>query len=79
MRIMNSVQELACGAVDRFAKPHGESKIQVQLWREHGIYHVRAHNFDSHRRLVWRSFSRVTEARREFKKQVSQVRTGMLY
>lgn len=54
---------LSCGFVQRITSP---ANIQLSLWLEHGIYHVRCHNFESHIRLFWESFHTLTAARTRF-------------
>jgi predicted metal-dependent hydrolase len=74
-----SAYQLACGGIQTYAKLHQSAKITLTLWREHGVYHVRSHNHDSHRRLVWECKRTLTEARRAFGNQRKQIRTGVLY
>lgn len=57
-----SAYGFACGYCER-AK-FGET--EVSLWREHGVYHVRAHNFGYHGRLFWDSFRLLSDARKRF-------------
>lgn len=67
-------QLLACGAVQYFElrKPCGEL-TKVTLWKEHSVYHVRAHIFDGLGRLFWDSFPTLTEARARFKQGIKEV------
>jgi len=52
---------LACGYIHVRVR----NTVSVTLWREHGCYHVRAH--DSERgRLWWDSFITLTDARKRF-------------
>lgn len=53
---------LACGYIER--KHNGS--VQTTLWAEHGVYHVRAHDFEAHSRVFWDSFERLGEARERF-------------
>ena len=53
---------LACGYVEQRII----GKLHVDLWREHGVYHVRAHEFDGRGRIAWESFSVLQEARKAF-------------
>lgn len=69
---------LACGYVEKW-RTIGTRDITVTLWKEGGVYHVRSHNFTSQRRLAWRSFHKLTNARREFSTQKRQVRQGILF
>lgn len=52
---------LACGYIEK--KERGT--VQVTLWREHGVYHVRAHDFERGR-IFWDSFITLTDARKRF-------------
>lgn len=53
----------ACG----YFEAHRAGGIIVRLWREHGTYHVRAHDFADHGRLAWASFPTLAAARRAFR------------
>ncbi len=58
---------LACGYVERHeTKPGTITGKSVTLWQEHGVYHVRAHDYDAHKRLLWESFDNLTPARKCF-------------
>lgn len=61
-----SAYQLACGYVQR----HECDGIQTTLWREHGAYHVRTHDFNQHQRIAWNVFRTLTEARREYARQI---------
>lgn len=54
--------ELACGYIQRTES----NNRWVTLWQEHGVYHVRAHDFNEHRRLAWDSFTALGKARAAF-------------
>ena len=64
---------LACGYVKEWHLVKESTKIQVKLWQEHNIYHVRSHNFAT-TRIKWESFHTLSEARREFYAQKREVR-----
>lgn len=53
---------LACGYVERAVKRN----TTLQLWCEHGVYHVRAHDHGSLGRLFWHSYPTVKQARARF-------------
>lgn len=55
--------ELACGSVQSSNK----NGITVKLWKEHNVYHVRAHDLNEHLRLEWSSFKNLTLAQKEFR------------
>lgn len=70
----------ACRYTDVYRHTNGTTTdIRVTLWREHGVYHVRAHNHATHTRLVWGSFHALSDARREFRILRRQIRTGVVY
>lgn len=60
---------LACGYVQMV---HGPDREMVDLFMEHGCYHVRAYNADGER-LEWVSEGRLSDARRHWKKLVNLV------
>ena len=57
-----SAYGLACGYVERVTL----GATQLSLWCEHGVYHVRAHEFGGHGRLFWDSFRLLGAARKRF-------------
>lgn len=60
---------LACGYIEQ----KDIDGVQVTLWNEGGpCYHVRAHNFKTHERIFWESFTRLSDARRLFDKKPIQ-------
>jgi len=67
---MVTAYELACGAVDIRRKlildRYPATDYQLTLWREHGTYHVRLHNFSEHSRVFWDSFNTLAQARKRF-------------
>jgi hypothetical protein len=71
-----SAYGLACGFVERYIPVKG---IEVTLWREHGAYHVRAHNFNTGKRLMWRAFRTIRAARSELSQTNRQIKQGLLY
>jgi hypothetical protein len=58
---------LACGYVER-QEAIGR---QVTLWREHGVYHVRAHDFREHKRLAWETYIHLHIAQRAYRALVA--------
>lgn len=44
--------ELACGCV----RSQYVGKINITLWSEHGVYHVRAHDHGESKRLWWDTY-----------------------
>lgn len=44
-----------------------ETGTSLELWREHSVYHVRAHNHDTGRRLYWKSFPTLVAAHRAYR------------
>ena len=54
--------EFACGFVERIEK----NNTRITTWKEHGVYHVRAHEFEGRGRLEWNSFRTLQEARKDF-------------
>jgi hypothetical protein len=71
-----SAYNLACGDIEQ-KTPRPE--IVVTLWREHGCYHVRAHNFNTKTRLLWFVTPRLKEARSYFNTAIRHIKTGILY
>ncbi len=41
---------------------------RVQLYHDGGVYHVRAYDFEEHKRLLWDSFADLTPARAAYRK-----------
>ncbi len=60
--------ELACGCTAGSIK----DGISVNLWMEHGAYHVRVHDHNGAGRLAWEVFPGVTLARESFRRMVRQ-------
>jgi hypothetical protein len=62
---------LGCGYVERVSA-RNIKEIEVELYKEHGTYHVRVHDRRNdasvnRARQVWLSFRTLTEARKQFK------------
>lgn len=55
----------ACGYVEQTER----NNKRVQLWHEHGTYHVRGHDYTEHERLFWECFDRLPDARRYYDRQ----------
>lgn len=60
--------QLACGYVEQ----QEIKTTRVTLWNEHGVYHVRAHDFEQRGRLAWEVFTKLTEAREFYTKLCKQ-------
>ena len=62
--------EFRCGYVQQLETAPCSAKpgtgTQLQIWMEHGTFHVRAHDFQKHERIFWDSFDTMTEANRRF-------------
>lgn len=76
---METAYSLSCGCVERkrtapYLDTSGNvvSDRHVEMWKEHGVYHVRATRFNyrdlPQTRLYWRSFPRLADARSAFRK-----------
>jgi len=66
-----NADQLACGYTQRWTCEHGNKPIRLrnvtlQLWMEHGAYHVRAHDHGKIGRIFWDSFRTLTEARKRY-------------
>jgi predicted metal-dependent hydrolase len=63
----------ACG----YTEEYEANDIRVVLWREHGTYHVRAHNHAENERLFWDCFDRLSQARKRYergKRNISKIK-----
>ncbi len=63
---MLSAYQLSCG----YVQLKEEDGVRVTLWKQHGVYHVRAHSFVDHIRLEWMVYSTLAEARKAFRDMV---------
>ena len=55
---------LACG----YIQVKDINNVRVTLWRSgDSVYHVQAHNVETHTRIFWKSSPRLTEARQWYK------------
>lgn len=50
--------------------------VTVTLYREHGTYHVRAHDHARHERLAWTRYEMIGPARREYDRLAAKYRHG---
>lgn len=71
IKIYNSKKQLtayalACGYISRRELGNG---IEDTLWHEHGVYHVRRHDFKHNKRVAWKTFTQLTNARKYFTKK----------
>lgn len=66
----------ACGyiEVEHFNDYAPMSGIDIKLWHEGACFHVRAHDFDTRERLFWESFDTLTEARKFYRKKISELK-----
>lgn len=60
-----TVYGLSLGYCHREAISNGR-RVEVTLWREHSIYHVRAYDFENHKRLDWECFHSLPQARKAY-------------
>lgn len=58
-----SAYGLGCG----YIQSHNNHGLNVTLWREHGAYHVRAHDFTTGKRMVWEVFGHLGPARKLYR------------
>jgi hypothetical protein len=61
-----SVYALSCGYMEQLAI----NNKQVTLWADCGIYHVRGHDFNEHKRIFWNTYQKLTVARKAYKKAI---------
>lgn len=54
---------LVCGYV-QVAEPVAD--VEVKMWHEEPVYHVRAHDYRAHQRIMWESFASLGAARKCF-------------
>jgi hypothetical protein len=57
---------LACGYIEQ---TEIEGK-RVTLWADGGAYHVRNHDFNSHSRVFWKTYERLTNARKAYRQAI---------
>ncbi len=57
---------LLCGYIEQ---TEVEGK-RVTLWGECGVYHVRNHDFNSHSRIFWKTYEKLTNARKAYKQAI---------
>lgn len=48
---------------------------EVVIWKEHGTYHVRAHQFNGEGRLWWEVYRTITKVREAARRIVKKVRS----
>lgn len=56
---------LACGYVQSYSR----DDIATRLDHEGSVFHVRTHDHRDNKRLAWETFTRLTDARREYARQ----------
>jgi hypothetical protein len=59
----------ACGYLEQTER----KSRRVQLYHEHGTYHVRGFDFAQHERICWECFDSLTQARRYYDKQAKAI------
>lgn len=65
---------LLCGYIE-------QSEInnkRVTLWGECGLYHVRSHDFNKHKRIFWETYKKLTDARKLYKNAIKENRENLL-
>lgn len=62
---------LFCGYIQRFALADADRDLTIDLWQEGAGYHVRAHDHKGIGRIMWETFDRLTDARREWRHTIS--------
>lgn len=71
--------DLMCGAVQRCMMKqlaHHEP-LHIDLWLEHGCYHVRAHDHELHGRIDWSTYDNLTGARYKFAELKRNIKSAM--
>lgn len=67
-----TVYALACGYVQRVESEVTGNDIRVDLWVEHGAFHVRAHDFTDVGRIDWIVEENLSDARYQWDRLVKQ-------
>ena len=57
---------LACGYIEQ-TEINGK---RVTLWGDCGFYHVRNHDFNSHSRVFWKTYKKLTTARKAYRQAI---------
>ena len=57
---------LNCGYIEQAET----SNKRVTLWADCGLYHVRNHDFNEHKRLFWNIYKTLNTARKAYKKAI---------
>ncbi len=58
--------QLACGYIQKT----NVSGLEITLWHEHSHYHIRLHNFNSHKRVFWISSGDYGDFQRKYARAV---------
>jgi hypothetical protein len=58
---------LNCGYIERHDTDRdSDVNVRTTLWAEHGVFHVRQHEFGGRGRLFWDTFPKISDARNRF-------------
>lgn len=55
--------EFACGALQSY----NQGDLSIKIWCEHGVYHVRAHEYNGAGRKDWQVYRTLGDARCHFR------------
>lgn len=79
MHTVWNTQELACGHVQQavFKQAPEQKPVHLTLHQEHGVYHVRAHDFELGGRMKWERYDNATAARARFAELKRKYKAGM--
>lgn len=69
-----TVYALACGYCQRFDDIR--NAVSMELYKS-GVYQVKGYDFANHNRLFWHSLESLSEARRVFRKEVTNYKRGL--
>jgi hypothetical protein len=70
---------LACGYLQRctMKQSANHEPLHIELWLEHGCYHVRAHDLELHGRIDWSTYDNLTCARYKFAELKRNIKSAM--
>ena len=70
---------LNCGYVQRCTMRQNEDHdpLHIELWIEHGAFHVRAHDHELHGRINWSTYDNLTAARYKFAELKRDIKSAM--
>ncbi len=74
-----TAQEFSCGAIvrDEFKQAPDTDCVVLELWKAHGMYHVRSHDFELFGRMKWDSYDTLYAARHRFAELKRKYKAGM--